>query len=457
VNTRRPTGSPSGRRPQRQHGSARPDDRQRQVGPGSRGQRDPQDLRARRPVSRPDRSQQDIGTGDAKRWLPAIAAGCVLLVVVAAGASGRSEGDSGDAVPTTVASAVPLPLPVDTTMTTVPTIGTDTTTAPIQKTQFAQPLVRGAAGEEVRQLQTRLTELGFVPGEIDGQFGSLTQQAVWAYKKLIGGMTWQELDNSNNATTVTNELWQQMQEPITIAPRRPQGLGTTHVEVYLPIQVMAVFADDRPIFIAHISTGELLDDGVTPETFCETVMMDTDANGNPLDPPVEKAICAEAKTPGGMFQFTRRYEGKRLGPLGGMLNPVYFNYGIAVHGAENVPTYPASHGCVRIANALSGTFQEIIDNRDRIFVWGHDGKEPEWYTRQESLPSFNRPDPNATTTTSSTTTTTVAPTTTVKATTTTTTKPPATTTTVKATTTTVAPTTTTAPTTTAAAEPAPAP
>lgn len=405
-------------------------------------------------MTRAERSTTDVGIGDAKRWLPAIAAGCVLLVVVAAGVSGRTEGDSGPEVPSSIVSVAPMPIDT-TTMTTIPTIGTDTTTAPIQKTQFAQPLARGAAGEDVRQLQTRLTELGFVPGEIDGLFGSLTQQAVWAYKKLVGGMTWQELDDSNNATTVTNELWQQMQEPITIAPRRPQGLGVTHVEVYLPLQVLAVFSDDRPIFIAHISTGELLEDGVTPATFCETVMMDTDANGNPLDPPVEKAICAEAKTPGGMFQFNRRYVGKRLGPLGGMLNPVYFNYGIAVHGAENVPTYPASHGCVRIANALSATFQEIVDNRDRIFVWGHDGKEPEWYTREESLPSFNRPDPNATTTTSSTTTTTtVAPTTTAPA--ATTTKPPATTTTVRPTTTTAAPTTTTtlAPTTTTVA-PAP--
>ena len=31
-----------------------------------------------------------------------------------------------------------------------------------------------------------------------------------------------------------------------------------------------------------------------------------------------------------------------------MYNPVYFNYGVAVHGLSNVPNYPASHGCVRV-------------------------------------------------------------------------------------------------------------
>ena len=396
----------------------------------------------------PRRPDADVGTGDAKRWLPAIAAGCVLLVVVAAGMSGRSEGDAGQLVPADdTSSPVDSALPVAdaSALTTVTAVGSDTTAVTVPKTSFAETLAMGAFGSDVEQLQTRLTELGFVPGVVDGQFGSLTQQAVWAYKKLVGGMTWEELDASNSKTAVTNELWQQMQDPITIAPRRPQGLGSTHVEVYLPTQVMAVFTDDKPVFIAHVSTGELLPDGLTPATFCETALYDTDANGNPLDPPEERAICAEAKTPGGVFKFTRRYDGKRVSPLGGMLNPVYFNFGIAIHGAENVPTHPASHGCVRIHNRLAEIFPSLVERGNRVYVWGHDGKEPEYYTKNESLPSFNRPDPNATTTTSTTTTTTVAaavPTTTKPA-ITTTTKPAPTTSTI--TPTTLAPTTTVPP------------
>ncbi|CAN0511306.1 unnamed protein product, partial [Phaeothamnion confervicola] len=143
------------------------------------------------------------------------------------------------------------------------------------------------------------------------------------------------------------------------------------------------------------------------------------------------------KTPGGVFRFTRRYEGNRVGPLGGMWNPVYFNYGIAVHGAKNVPDTPASHGCIRIPMFIADYFPDLVKNRDLVYVWGFNGKEPENNTKNDSLPSFNRADPNATTTTSSTTTTsttTPATTTTVKS-TTTTAKPPSTTTT---TTTTVA-------------------
>jgi hypothetical protein len=120
-----------------------------------------------------------------------------------------------------------------------------------------------------------------------------------------------------------------------------------------------------------------------------------------------------------------------------MWDPVYFNYGIAVHGALNVPLYPASHGCIRIPLSLSPTFQELTTIGDQVFVF--DGvQEPEYYGPQK--PYFNRIDPDySTTTTSTTTTTTTPPPTTAPP----TTAPPATTTAPPATTTST--TTTTAP------------
>jgi hypothetical protein len=369
----------------------------------------------------------------------------VLAVVVVAGVSGGGKGDAS--TPTTLDPSFGAVDSSVGTVVTQPPVVTDSTAVAVVKTTFAQPIAKGAFGGDVKQLQQRLTDLGFAPGPVDGQFGSGTQQAVWAWKKLVGGMTWQDLDYSNSATVVDNETWSKMQDPVTIQPRRPLGAGRTHVEIYLPLQVLAVFTDDKPTLIAHISSGQL-DEAGNPKEFCETATYDTDENGIPLDPPVEKAICADAKTPGGVFKFTRRYEGKRVSPLGGMLNPVYFNYGIAIHGAQNVPTEPASHGCVRVNNEIAEFFPGLVKNRDLVYVWGHDGKEPEYYSKAESLPSFNRLDPNATTTTSSTTTsTTLAPATTVKPTATTT--KPASTTTV-AVTTTVAPTTTVAVTTTVA-------
>jgi hypothetical protein len=85
------------------------------------------------------------------------------------------------------------------------------------------------------------------------------------------------------------------------------------------------------------------------------------------------------------------------------MNPVYFNYGIAVHGADNVPLQPASHGCVRLNQTIAKVFPSLVKTGDAVYVWAQDGKEPEDYTKRESLPSFNYPDPTATTTVPSTT------------------------------------------------------
>ena len=47
---------------------------------------------------------------------------------------------------------------------------------------------------------------------------------------------------------------------------------------------------------------------------------------------------------GRLYRYGRRVEGWRDAPLGRLYNPVYFNGGIAVHGAGSVPDRPASHG-----------------------------------------------------------------------------------------------------------------
>ena len=370
-----------------------------------------------------------------------------MLVIAAISGGGGGSGDSQSIPDAADRGAVEVSM-------TAPSLASPIvvdTVAAAAKTTIAGPITVGASGGDVTKLQQRLTDLGFAPGPIDGQFGENTQQAIWAYKKLILKVPREELRASNSASQVTPEMWLAMQDDIEIPPRRPQGPGTQHMEVYLPEQVAIVFHADQPVLIAHISSGELDENGL-PAEFCEVGKFDTDEKGNVVDPPVEKAICALAKTPGGVFQFYREVEGNRVSALGGMRNPAYFNYGIAVHGAFEVPLYPASHGCIRLNHTISESFLDLVKKGDLVFVWGHDGKQPEQYTKNERLPSFNYADPNATTTTSSTSTTTtstmlvpattVAPTTTRPAPTTT---RPATTTTAPATTT-VAVTTTTQPT-----------
>jgi len=51
----------------------------------------------------------------------------------------------------------------------------------------AEPVLRmGARGQEVTDLQSRLYTLGYYTGEIDGQFGAGTRDAVIAFQKRNG-------------------------------------------------------------------------------------------------------------------------------------------------------------------------------------------------------------------------------------------------------------------------------
>lgn len=385
------------------------------------------------------------------RWLPVGAAvGLVAAVVVTSVISGWGGDDASAPTPTDQTLAGSTPSVVATTV--APPITYDQveeSTNTVVKVPLSSSLSKGAFGDEVERLQNRLAELAFDPGPIDGQFGQLTTQAVWAFEKLVMDVAFREPTG-----VVTPEMWDRMQDPITITPRRPTGGLADHTEVYLPKQVMIVFHADRPALVSHISTGEL-DANATAFTpwqtnadeYCETITIDSE-NGIPLDEPVEKAICGRSYTPPGVFTAYRKVEGQRLGPLGGMMNPIYINQGIAIHGADNVPLQPASHGCIRVSQYIGRGLQSILELDDRVLIW--DGiTEPEAQPEEATKMRWDYADPNATTTT--TTTTTVAPTTTITPSTTlapvpatTTLAPvPATTTTVAPPTTTVAPTTTT--------------
>ncbi|MBI4884705.1 MAG: murein L,D-transpeptidase [Actinobacteria bacterium] len=371
-----------------------------------------------------------------RRWTPAIGSAAALALVVSVGSiGGNSPGRTSSADDSTTSGAILAatstassstirdnPGDVDSSLTVPPStqpLVVAPTDPAVVKTQLSASLKYKSSGPEVVNLQLRLKELGFDPGDPDGSFGRLTQQALWAFEKLILGTP------SAEATGIlTNEMWQRMQDPIAVQPLREVGEGKTHMEIFLDKQVGIVFTNDIPVLIAHISSG-------TGETWCEIAKYNTDEFGQPLAVPIEKDICGVSKTPGGVFKFYRRVAGERIGALGSMWNPVYFNYGIAVHGSRNVPLTPASHGCIRLHMDIADYFPSLVANGDKVYVW--DGvKEPEEQTKADRTPPFNYPNPAATTSTTSTSTTVPA-----------TTTPVATTTTVVSTTTTSTTTTTT--------------
>lgn len=321
-----------------------------------------------------------------QQWRPALVALVLLLVVATVGFAGGDGGSSNDTTTTSSTPSTPSTTPLP----------------PLTRT-----LAQGAVGEDVRMVQQRLKDLAFDPNLVDGDYGYNTIQAVWAFEKLV-----MQRPRTEATGEVTPEMWETMKRNDLITPRRPNAPTPRHTEIYLPEQVMVVFSAGKPTLVTHISTGD-------NEPWCEEVTIDPGEQGNPTDEPIKKGICGESITPAGYYYFYNRRSGTRQSKLGTMWNPVYFNEGIAVHGAAQVPNQPASHGCVRIPMHVSEYFPSLVEYGDRVYVF--DGvKEPEEYGAP--VPPADRPDPNYTTTTSSTTTspsTTTSTTTTVPATTTT--------------------------------------
>lgn len=387
------------------------------------------------------------------RWTPAAIAVVVFLVVVGVGLLvTRDGGDDANATTTIPANGEIGFIDPNATTLPVPETPAPSTVAQnsVAKVPLGRTLSKGLSGDDVRMVQQRLADLKFNPGPVDGSFGDYTVQAVWAFETLVMGKGYRDVTGK-----LTPEMWDRMQEDVTVAPRR-DNLTSTHVEIYLPEQALVVFQDNAPVLVAHISSGELDGDGsdfMKGKEWCEEVTISPGENGNEEGTEeIKDGRCGSAWTPGGTYAFYRKHDGIRQSALGGMYRPVYFNYGIAVHGAQNVPNKPASHGCIRVNNEIADIFFDLIVNAkgteakprgDQVYVF-NGVEEPEAYGQKTGR--FDGPwqewrDKNSTTSSSSSTSSTTS--TTVPGETTTvapaTAPPSATTTTVATTTTTAAP------------------
>ncbi len=164
-------------------------------------------------------------------------------------------------------------------------------------------LQQGSTGQYVALLEQRLAALKYVVGAMDSTFDEALRDAVRAFQKVeglqrdgvVGPMVWERL----------------MLTAATPGPRRSEA--GTRVEIDLTRQVLFLISNNQVIRILPVSTG-----------------------------------AAATRTPAGHFRIFRKLPYWRESSLGLLYKPSYFYGGIAIHGSYSVPTYPASHGCVRI-------------------------------------------------------------------------------------------------------------
>ncbi len=201
------------------------------------------------------------------------------------------------------------PPPTTTTTSTTTTIAPTTTSATMAPPTTAPPasdpetLRLGAEGTRIEALQVRLAELGYYLPVADGQYGSLTAQAVMAFQKSSG------IGRDGVAGPATLAAME------TAIPVQAREVGD-HIEVDLDRQLMILVRGDQT-YVFNTSSGR-----------------------------------AGWRTPPGRFTITRQIDGVRRAPLGDLYRPKYFNRGIALHGSSSIPGQPASHGCTRLHNAV---------------------------------------------------------------------------------------------------------
>ena len=191
-----------------------------------------------------------------------------------------------------------------------------------EQVHVASPdLSPGASGPSVRLLQSELNALHFVV-PLNGVFDEATGRAVIAFRKMTGLAR----------VPYTNlSVFKRMQEGGGVFHVRYPGDGR-HVEGDLTKQVLAEIEPGGRVRALY-----------------------TMSSGKPSTPTVIGRFSVYSKTPGTNSE--------------GMVDSNYFIRGYAIHGYAEVPTYAASHGCLRVP----------IPNAAAIYGWVQQGTPVDVY------------------------------------------------------------------------------
>ncbi len=173
--------------------------------------------------------------------------------------------------------------------------------------RFSFPSLRmGSHGPAVLALKQRLRQLRYAVPRLDSGFGYGTHEAVLAFQKVNG------LPRTGRVGSGTWRLLSRASVP------RPRVRRGDYIEVDKSRQILMEVRDGKVVNVVHVSTG---------------------ATGN---------------TPVGSWRVYREVYGWDWV----LYHPMYFLRGFAIHGYPSVPTWPASHGCVRVPLWIASQLRE---------------------------------------------------------------------------------------------------
>jgi peptidoglycan hydrolase-like protein with peptidoglycan-binding domain len=209
----------------------------------------------------------------------------------------------------------------------VPTAALASSSAPTVIAARTSVLQLGMKSSAIKTLQRRLAALKYYPGSIDGQFGTSTLEAVWAFQE-VQGLPGHDYVSAAMQRALAN-------------PKAPKVLdraaGANRIEVNLAREVLVLYRNNNIQLISHVSSGG-------GYYFCSP-------GGG----------CGYAITPTGNFKTIVFMPGWVQVPLGEMYNPTFFiGTAYAIHGDTDVPLAPVSHGCVRIPMDIAAFFHKLV-------------------------------------------------------------------------------------------------
>ena len=178
----------------------------------------------------------------------------------------------------------------------------------------------GASGPTVRLVQSRLAGLHYVVSR-SGTFDASTGRAVIAYRKMRG---------MSRVAYVSRDVTRGLLARRGSFKAKYPSHGK-HVEVDLSRQVMALMKGKRVQRIYTVSSGK-------------------------------------ASTPTVLGRFKVYSQTIGTNSLG-MVDSSYFIGGYAIHGYVDVPTFPASHGCVRVPVPNARSIYNWLRIGDRVDVY----------------------------------------------------------------------------------------
>jgi N-acetylmuramoyl-L-alanine amidase len=211
-------------------------------------------------------------------------------------------------------------------------VSMEAATAKKIKKSIAIPIL---SSEQILEAEQRLSDLGYWTGPVDGDFDNGSRHALIAFQKAT--------DRKRTGRLNTEEL-----QALKSAERpKPYEVGEPHIEVDLSRQILFV---------------------VDSEGMVSNILPVSSGSGKFYNEGGEKGY---AITPTGRFTVYRKIIGWRKSPLGLLYYPNYIYNGIAIHGNSSVPSYPASHGCLRIPMFAATEFSKITPIGTVVIV--HEG------------------------------------------------------------------------------------